>query len=174
MDAQMTDYRHRWLYLSGVAMSWLTVNPNAMRRELYELAREAGGWSEEHTAGKLSSVIGKTFGAFAGEKVEYQGRRVDPRYRFSNQRIIEELEIDADEERHMKTIISDEERRRRDRARKNPEMDRQQYLTRAAKRCAQARRMASEGLSVRQIGKALGVHHTTVVKALKDAKLQGW
>ena len=48
MDAQMTDYRHRWLYLSGVAMSWLTVNPNAMRRELFELAREAGGWTEEH------------------------------------------------------------------------------------------------------------------------------
>ena len=91
-------------------------------------------------AGKLSSVVRRTFAAFAGEKVEYQGRQVDPRYRFSNQRIIEELEIDADEERHMKTIISDDERRQRDRVRKNPEMDRQQYLTRAAKRRAQARR----------------------------------
>ena len=59
----MADYRHRWLYLSGVAMSWLTVNPNAMRRELYELEREAGGWSEEHTAGKLSSVVRRTFAA---------------------------------------------------------------------------------------------------------------
>ncbi len=120
MDAQMTDYRHRWLYLSGVAMSWLTVNPNAMRREVFELAREAGGWSEERAAGKLSSVIRRTFGAFAGEKVEYQGRRVDPRYRFSNQRIIEELEITGEEEREMRTIISDNERRRRDRVRKNP------------------------------------------------------
>lgn len=113
MDVQMSDYRHRWLYLSGVVMSWLTVNSNAMRRELFELAREAGGWSEEHAAGKLSSVIRRTFGAFGGGKVEYQGRQVDPRYRFTNQRIIEELEI-----------------------------DRKQYLTRAAKRRAKARRLA--------------------------------
>ena len=162
MDAQMTDYRHRWLYLSGVAMSWLTVNPNAMRRELYELAREAGGWSEQYAAGKLSSVIRRTFGAFAGEKVEYQGRQVDPRYRFSNQRIIEELEITGEEERELRTIISDEERRRRDRARKDPEMDRQQYLTRAAKRRAQARRMVSEGCSVGQIAETLNVSIHTV------------
>jgi hypothetical protein len=170
MDAQMADYRHRWLYLSGVAMSWLTVNPNAMRRELFELAREAGGWSEEYAAGKLSSVIRRTFGAFAGEKIEYQGRQVDPRYRFTNQRIIEELEIDFAEEREMRTIISDDERRRRDRARKNPEMDRQQYLTRAAKRRAQARRMASKGLSVRQIARELEISKSQVHRALQEGE----
>ena len=42
---------------------------------------------------------------------------MDPRYRFSNQRIIEELEITGEEEREMRTIISDDERRRRDRER---------------------------------------------------------
>jgi hypothetical protein len=167
MDAQMTDYRHRWLYLSGVAMSWLTVNPNAMRRELFELAREAGGWSEHYAAGKLSSVIRRTFGAFAGEKVEYQGRLVDPRYRFTNQRIIEELEITGDEEREMRTIVSDDERRRRDRARKNPEMDRQQYLTRAAKRRAQARRMAAEGLSTSQIAQELCLTQRSIQQYLR-------
>ena len=170
MDAQMADYRHRWLYISGVAMSWLTVNPNAMRRELFELAREAGGWSEEHAAGKLSSVIRRTFGAFAGEKVEYQGKQVDPRYRFTNQRIIEELEIDFAEEREMRTLISDDERRRRDRARKNPEMDRQQYLTRAAKRRAQARRLASKGLSVRQIARELEISKSQVHRALQEGE----
>ncbi len=46
-------------------------------------------------------------------------------------------------------------------------MSRQEYEGRAADRRSEARRMASEGLSVRQIGKALGIHHTTVVKALK-------
>ena len=168
MDAQMTDYRHRWLYISGVAMSWLTVNPNAMRREIFELAREAGGWSEDHAAGKLSSVIRRTFGAFAGEKVEYQGRQVDPRYRFTNQRIIEELEIDFAEEREMRTLISDDERRRRDRARKNPEMDRQQYLTRAAKRRAKARRMVSEGLTRQQIAEALGWSKRHVQRVLNE------
>ena len=55
----------------------------------------------------------------------------------------------------MMTIISDDERRRRDRARKNPEMDRSQYLTRATKRRAQARRMASKGLSLLAAGPPL-------------------
>lgn len=170
MDAQMSDYRHRWLCLSGVAMSWLASSPRAMRRELFELAAEAGDWSEDHTAGKLGSVVNRTARAFAGETVEYQGRRVDPRYRYSNQRIIEELEIDAGEERYMKTIISGDERRRRDREQKQRErresgeveMDRQEYLTRAAKRRAAARRMAAEGLKHKDIANALGVTRQAV------------
>ncbi len=95
-------------------------------------------------------MVRRTFGAFVGEKVEYRGRQVDSRYRFSNQRIIEELEIRAEEEREMRTIISDEERRRRDRASKDPEMERRQYLTRTAERRAQARRLAAEGKTTRR------------------------
>ena len=179
MDAQMSDYRHRWLYLSGVAMSWLASSPQAMRRELFELAREAGDWSERHAAGKLSSVVNRTAKAFAGDTVEYQGRRVDPRYRYSNQRIIEELEIDAGEERYMKTIISNDERRRRDREHKQRErrasgaveMDREQYLTRAAKRRAQARRMAAEGKSTRQIADAMEVAQRTVQSYLREGSI---
>ncbi len=29
MDVQMADYRERWMFLSGVAMSWLAVHPPA-------------------------------------------------------------------------------------------------------------------------------------------------
>ena len=177
MDAQMSDYRHRWLFLSGVAMSWLASSPRALRRELFELAREAGNWSEQHAAGKLSSVVNRTARAFAGETVEYGGRQVDPRYRYSNQRIIEELEIDASEERYMKTIISDNERRRRDREEKarnrrnsgEVEMDRQQYLTRAAKRRAEARRLAAEGLTQQQIADRLEISQSSVSRSLNDA-----
>lgn len=172
MDAQMSDYRHRWLYLSGVAMSWLASSPRAMRRELFELAAEAGDWSEAHAAGKLSSVVNRTRRAFAGETVEYGGRQVDPRYRYSNQRIIEELEIDAGEERYMKTIISTGERQRRDRQRDEKRrreagaMSRDQYLTRAEVRRAEAHRLAAESLSLRQIGKRLGLSHTHIKRLL--------
>lgn len=175
MDAQMTDYRHRWLFLSGVAMSWLAANPEAMKRELFELAHEAGDWGERHTAGKLGSVIQRTFRAFAGETVEYEGIQVDPRYRFSNQRIIEELEIDGDEERHMKTIISADERRRRDRDRTRRErresgeveMSRREYEGRATKRRSEAHRLRAEGKSRKEIAEALGVSLSTVKRALR-------
>ncbi len=166
MDAEMADYRTRWMFLSGVAMSWVAV-PAVLRRELYALARQAGGWTEAHTRSKMQSVFRTAHQAARGERVQYGGIEVDPRYRFKNQTIIELLEITADEERRMRTIISDDERRRRDRERKNPEMTRREYEGRAADRRSEARRMASEGLSVRRIGKVLGIHHTTVVKALK-------
>lgn len=176
MDAQMTDYRHRWLFLSGVAMSWLAASPRAMRRELFELAREAGDWSEERAAGKLGSVVKRTCMAFAGETVEYGGHQVDARYRYSNQRIIEELEIDASEERYMKTIISDDERRRRDRERDEERrreagaMSREKYLTRAVKRRAQVRRMASQGFSLRQIARQLGISKSQVHRTLNETE----
>jgi hypothetical protein len=93
-----------------------------LQRELYALAHQAGGWTEGHTRSKLQTVFRTAYAAARGEKVQYAGVEVDPRYRFKNQTIIELLEITADEEREMKTIISDEERRRRDRRRKNPEI----------------------------------------------------
>jgi hypothetical protein len=73
-----------------------------------------------------------------------------------NQTIIEALEITPEEEREMTTLISDDERRCRDRQRKNPEMSRQEYEGRAADRRSQARRMAAEGVSRQQIARLWG------------------
>lgn len=128
-----------------------------MRRELFELAAEAGSWSEDHAAGKLSSVVSRTKRAFAGEKIEWRGEMLDPRYRLTNQRIIEWLEIDASEESRMRTLISSDERLRRDRQRKEPEMSRGEYEGRAADRREEARRMAAEGLGATKIARKLGV-----------------
>ncbi|MDN5696465.1 MAG: hypothetical protein L0G70_00655 [Rubrobacter sp.] len=166
MDAQMSDYRHRWLFVCGVGMSWLASSPQAMRRELFELAAEAGSWSEDHTAGKLSSVVSRTKRAFAGERVEWRGEMLDPRYRLTNQRIMEWLEIDASEESHMQTLISSDERRRRNR--KDPEMTRERYEGRATQRREEAHRMASEGLSTARIAEALKVSQRTARYYLKD------
>jgi DNA-binding NarL/FixJ family response regulator len=90
--------------------------------------------------------------------------------------MIELLEITPEEERQPNTIISGDERRRRDRGRKKRqrreagevEMTRQEYLTRAVRRRAQARRLAQGGKSLRQIAKELGISHEAVRKALLD------
>lgn len=147
-------------------MSWLAV-PVVLQRELYALAHQAGGWTEGHTRSKLQAVFRSAHQAARGERVQYAGVKMDPRYRFRNQTIIELLEITPDEEREMRTIVSDDERRRRDRQRKNPKMSRQEYEGRAARRRAEAHRMASEGFSLREIGKVLGISHEAVRKALK-------
>jgi DNA-binding NarL/FixJ family response regulator len=115
-----------------------------------------GGWTERETRSKLHAIFRTAHEAAAGRRVEWQGLEIDPRYRMRNQTIIEALEITPEEEREMKTLISDDERRRRDRQRKNPEMSRQEYEGRAADRRSQARRMAAEGVSRQQIARALG------------------
>jgi len=152
----MPDFRDRWLFLAGVAMTWLSP-PQVLHRELCALAEEVGGWTEGHTHSKMHAIWRTAHMYAADKRVEWAGIEVDPRYRFRNQTIIDWLEITPEEERRLKTLIGDEERRRRDRERKNPEMDRNQYLTRAAKRRAQARRMAAEGLRTPDIAQALGV-----------------
>jgi hypothetical protein len=48
--------RDTWLFLAGCAMSWL-VPPTALRRELYALAQEAGGWDEREANSRMSSVF---------------------------------------------------------------------------------------------------------------------
>ena len=87
------DFRDRWLFLAGVAMSWVAV-PQVLRRELYALAHEIGGWTEGKAHSKLSSVMSRAHAAArGGERVEFAGAKMDPRYRFRNQTIIELLDF---------------------------------------------------------------------------------
>ena len=50
----------------------------------------------------------------AGKRVEWGGLAESPRYKFRSEALIEWLEITPEEERKLKTIISGDERRRRD------------------------------------------------------------
>jgi hypothetical protein len=170
----MPDFRDRWMFVAGVAMSWLAL-PRVLRRELYALSREVGGWTEATAKSKLHAVFRTAHASARGEKVEWRGMRIDPRYRLKNNTIIEALEITPEEERELKTIIGEDERRRRDRIRDERRrreagaMTRVEYEVRAAKRRAQARRLAAEGMSVRRIAAEIGIGKSQVQRALKDA-----
>jgi hypothetical protein len=86
----MPDFRDRWLFVAGVGMSWLAV-PQVLRRELFALAREVGGWTERETRSKLHAIFRTAHEAAAGRRVEWQGLEIDPRYRMRNQTTIEAL-----------------------------------------------------------------------------------
>lgn len=156
--------RDKWLFLAGCAMSWLAANPEVMRRELYALAREAGGWSEGETVSRLGTVIYRAMMAEGGEKIVYGGVEVDPRYRFKNQTVLDWLEITADEERHMKTLISQTEkaRRRAEKRRREGATPRQVIASKAANRREEARRRAAGGEPHKDIAEALGLSVHTV------------
>jgi hypothetical protein len=74
----MPDFRDRWMFLSGVGMSWLAV-PAVLQRELFALARQVGGWTEGHTRSKLHAVFSTAREAALGRIVEYAGMKFDPR-----------------------------------------------------------------------------------------------
>ena len=166
------DFRDRWLFLAGVAMSWIC-SPDLLERELTRLAEQIGGWGERRTRSKLSQVFARVRAAVAGERVYYAGVEFDPRYRFRSETIVRWLEITPEEQRELRTIISDEERRRRDRNRKGSEMTRAQYEGRAAERRQEAVRLAQEGLQSGQIAAALGISKSSVQKALSAARRAG-
>jgi DNA-binding CsgD family transcriptional regulator len=158
----LPDFRDRWLFVAGVAMSWLAL-PIVLQRELHALAHEVGGWTEAKTRSKLHAIFRTAHEAAAGRKVEWEGLKIDPRYRLKNQTIIEWLEITAEEEREMRTLISGDERRRRDKEEKRQErrdagaMTREEYEGRAQVRRLEAHRMAAEGLRTQEIARTLGV-----------------
>ncbi len=156
--------RDKWLFVAGCGMSWLAADPGVMRRELYSLAREVGGWPEGETASRLHAVVRRATMAKDGEKVAYRGAEVDPRYRISTSTIQESLEITAAEERHMSTLISPTEkaRRRTEKARASGVIAREEYVGRAARRRREASRRAAEGESFKQIAASLGVSVHTV------------
>jgi hypothetical protein len=86
--------RNFWMLLAGVAISYL-VPATVVRREIVALANEVTGgrWHERETRARMSSVIARAEQAARGEKVEYGGKLVDPRYRFRTSTIIETLGI---------------------------------------------------------------------------------
>ncbi len=92
----------------------------------------------------------------------------DQKYKISNQRIIEWLEITPEEQKWLKSIIGREEKysrnnKRRAEARRGAgQMDRGAYLAQAAERRSEARRMREEGYKNADIAEAIGVSIDTV------------
>jgi len=158
------------IFLSACFLSWSTEPPN-IYQEIVELAREyIPSWSYNIARNKASAAYKRSIQAERGKRIKFNGKMVDPRYRWKNNTIIEWLEIENDEMQHMQTIISKDEKRCRDRERKRkkryaekPEMvTRDTYLMNARDRRKQVRKLRRNGYSLQSISELVGVSVDTV------------
>lgn len=172
----MSDGRRMFLHHYAAAAAWTTASGEELRQECYRMAAEVAGWSEHKTDTALGTVFRKAEAAHRGETIEYAGRQVDPRYRYSTERIIDDLHITPVEQREMERLIENEERRRRrrrkaeDRRRRAGAESREFYEGRASQRREEARRLAAEGYTRNQIAEALGISLRHVYRLLRESE----
>ncbi len=170
--------RDKFMFPAAVSLSWL-VPPKQLGREVVELARRATTWEDRETRSAMGAVISRARQAAKGRKVEWQGRQVDARYRLTNAYIIDSLGITEEEQRHMKTLIGPEEKRRRDRERDEKrrraagQVPREEYEARAAEWRTEALRMAAEGMRSGEIARRVGKSKSSVQKALRAGGEEG-
>ncbi|WDZ76883.1 hypothetical protein PWG15_20245 [Ensifer adhaerens] len=90
--------RDAWLFMAGVAMSWISP-AEVLGREIISLANEAAGWRDSETKSRMCSVIKRARQAAAGQTITFNGREVDCRYQVKASTIVEWLRIDPAEQR---------------------------------------------------------------------------
>ena len=164
-------HRDIWLFLSACALSWM-VPIGSLRRELVDLGREAtgGAWSERMIMTDMGTAIRRAEAAARGEGIEWppgSGETVDPRYRFKDSTIRDRLGITAEELDLLPaggqlgagslSLRQAARGRRSGESRRvdSPDQDREI-----------ARLRTAEGLSLREIGGQVGLHHKSVAKVL--------
>ena len=177
MDKLPPGQRDAWMFVAATSLSYL-VEPQVLEREIITLGIDTAGWSDAETRSRMQAVISRAHSAAAGDKVHWKGQQRDPRYQLKNQRIIDMLSITPEEERHLKTIISEDTKQERDRQRKERERrsygarPREEYIADARERRQhnrrEARKLSVEGKSLRDIGTALGIAHTQVRRLLQS------
>ena len=152
--------RFMFLLLNQLAMSG-QVNDHNFQYEARALARECDSFSEgaDWLQSDFSTLYRRVKEHRAGKSGENEGL-----YRYTNQTLIEQLEITPEEERHMKTLISTSEKYRRRNERRN---EARGYEARRLERAKKITALHLTGLSLRQIAALVGCHHQTVSNELK-------
>jgi len=163
--------RDSWMLVAASCLSQLH-KPDFLEEKVCRLAREVAGWSPSETKSRMHSVFKNAKEAQSGGKVRWEDTSKDPRYGFTNQRIIEELAITPAEEQEMKTIISEHTRRRRDRMRKEKvrreqgAKPRKEYMAEANKKRKRAKGLREKGFTYAEIAKRIGCSERHVPRLL--------
>jgi hypothetical protein len=135
-----------------------------LKAEVLELAAEfSPGWSDADVVSCVSSALSRAEAAARGERIPFAGSDVDPRYRWSNDALIDVLAITAEEQNNLQTIVGAVERRSRDKLRKllarrlAGSVPREEWLANKEQKRIEARRLRALGWTIRAIADKLNV-----------------
>ncbi len=146
-----------FLLLSGA------VPANQLYLEAQALVREVCPDFNKDVRSVLSTLYRKAKAYEAGERIEFNGRTYPPLYTPRNRTLLALFDVQDDEIKELKTIITPEEARNRDAERKQQERQkggsakRLIYRESVEKRRALARSLRSQGLSWVEVGKELEI-----------------
>jgi hypothetical protein len=106
--------RDTWLFLACNAIAWLAP-AEVLPREFRALAAEAGGWDSREADSRMASVVRRAEQAAKGERQEWNGHKVDPRYRFKATTIVDWLDITPQEMRDadLRVLVDQDVKRER-------------------------------------------------------------
>jgi hypothetical protein len=148
----LTDYRHRMLFCYAVSAAWYRTDRAGLTEELDGFAAEHFADATRYTAKRVRSVL---------DRLSEIPTRIgqDRRYRLTNPTIIAMLEITPDEQRQLKSIISQAERNRRreERRRAKGKIAGADYLAIAAQRREAVLQLKKQGQSAGLIAATLGL-----------------
>ena len=150
------------------------IEPRYLYREAVALAKEfAPTWPHREAQAVVGSVFRKAQESALGSKFEFNGKKYPPLYTPKNSTLMTRFRVTPEEERQLRTIISKDEKRRRDkerdtrRRREAGAVERSAYLATSSERRSQARAMADKGLTQAEIAERLDVAQPTVSNYLK-------
>lgn len=169
---RMQDYRHRLLYhyATSGAFFWSTIDQ--AQEELDYFASQHFAGADRYNARRVQSVLDRMEKDLTGRVARIEGGvRLDWRYHLGNATIIRALEITAQEQRQLRTIIGKDERQRRrtERRRDAGMAERGQWLTQAQERRSSALLMRSRGMTQSAIARELGITQGRVSQILKGS-----
>lgn len=165
--------RHLFWRLNFLLLSGAT-NSRDMYYEAKALAQELDpNWQQNSK--ELMTLYAKAKAYESGEKITFGGKEYAPLYTPRNDTLINLFQITDDEQAALRTIISKDMAKARDRARKEAvrraagAVDRETYLEAASAKQAQAQALRAQGLSVRAIAQQMGISKTAAGRYVAEA-----
>ena len=130
-------HRDKWLFLTGAALSWFT-HAEGIEAEIGSLGRLHTGLEPSEIKNAIQPNLTRALDAAAGKKMIWNGKEIDPRYRFKRQTLYDWLApIIPDSLLHeLRAIIPDEVARER---RKPHDNGRTEHNNRARNRVKEGR-----------------------------------
>lgn len=171
---KLTDNRAMAIFYYAMAASYVNVTQEGVCRSVSDFMDRCilcgGKYDSERPEKLLKTLLDKhnkqRTSALDGDYTQIQ-------YRARNQTIINALSITAEEQTYLETIISKEEKQRRNtkakslKRRSEGVIDREKYESNARARSDKAKELKTKGVTNKQIALELGVHVKSVSRLLR-------